>query len=589
MLHPLIMKIPFSNLSSELKIAGFYLLLSTVWITFSDLLVAQLFSHNLPLFQLLTTLKGWLFVMATALLLYYQIRHALRRRQQVEQELLQREAHFRYLFMLNPLPMWVYDEQTLQFLDVNETAMRQYGYYREEFLAMTIKDIRPWEDQQRLEENLKQPRTMFQSSGEWRHRLKDGSIRMVEITSHQLIYLGRPAVLVAVNDVTTRVQMRNSLERTTRMLEELIKASPIGIVVVNRESKVKLWNPSAEAMYGWRVNEVLDTRIPIALTEHQLEAQEIMSQLLQGEVIHDLEVQREHKDGRKLHLRISYAPLYIDRDQPTQVSDVLSMITDITELKRLEADRVEKEKLSVALSKEIEVRKLRDRFVSMISHEFRIPLTTINSSASMIKDYWERLSPEKRQHHAALIITQVGMMVELLEEMLDVLRNESLTLDFQPQEGDLITFMRELINEMQNNVQKTHLLQFETSLESLTLFIDRKLMRHALTNLIGNAVKYSPKGGAIELTAHLNAGEVWITIRDQGIGIPESDLSVLFEPFQRGSNVRGIPGTGLGLLIVKQAVELHGGRIEVQSQLQIGTTFTLYFPLKSDEMSESPI
>ncbi|MCU0499352.1 MAG: PAS domain S-box protein [Anaerolineae bacterium] len=563
-----------------------YLIIAMLWIAFSDLLFAQVFGNNRPLLQLLMTLKGWLFVLATALLLHYQIRHALQQQRQAEQALFQREAQFRYLFMLNPLPMWVYDEQTLQFLDVNETAIRHYGYYREEFLAMTIKDIRPPEELPRLEENLKQRRNLYHASEEWRHRVKDGSIRVVDITTHQLIYMGRPAVLVVINDVTMRAQMRNSLERTTRMLEELIKASPIGIVVVNRESKVKLWNPAAEALYGWKVNEVLDTRIPIIPTEQRTEAQAIMTRLLQGEVIKDLEVQRHHKDGRVIELRISYAPLYIEREQPTQVSDVLSMITDITELKRLEADRVEKEKLSVALSKEIEVRKLRDRFVSMISHEFRIPLTTINSSASMLKDYWERLSPEKRQHHTHLIITQVGMMVELLEEMLDVLRNESLTLDFQPQSNDLIGFLREVIAEMQNNVQKTHTLQLDTPLESLTLSIDRKLMRHALTNLIGNAVKYSPKGGTIDLIAQIDQQQLAITIRDQGIGIPTEDLPTLFDPFKRGSNVRGIPGTGLGLLIVKQAVELHGGRIDVQSELEVGTTFTLYFPLQSTESNE---
>jgi signal transduction histidine kinase len=238
------------------------------------------------------------------------------------------------------------------------------------------------------------------------------------------------------------------------------------------------------------------------------------------------------------------------------------------------------EEVSRALEQERELSELKTRFLSMASHEFRTPLAIILSSAELLEHYSHRFTEEKRLTHLHRIQASVRGMVALLEDVLLVGRAEAGRLAFNPQPLDLVPFCRELVEEFQLGPAAGHELGLDlVGLESLPAILDEQLLRHILSNLLSNAVKYSPAGSPVRLALARVGERAVFTVADQGIGIPARDQGRLFEPFHRAGNVGSAPGTGLGLNIVRRAVELHRGSIELRSQEGRGTTVVVELPL----------
>jgi signal transduction histidine kinase len=242
--------------------------------------------------------------------------------------------------------------------------------------------------------------------------------------------------------------------------------------------------------------------------------------------------------------------------------------------------RIREVELVNALEQERELRQMKSRFVSVVSHEFRTPLATILSSSEYIQAYGHIIPAEKREKHFQRIQSAVKNMTGLLEEVLIIGRSESGRLEFSPSEVDMLQFCRELAEEIESNTKGTHRIRLRTRGERTRYWVDTKLMRLAVSNLLFNAVKYSPQGGQVTLVFIGDPDQFTIIVEDTGIGIPESDQARLFETFYRASNTKGIPGTGLGLYITRMAVDLHDGTVHVQSQVGVGSTFTLTIPLK---------
>jgi PAS domain S-box-containing protein len=225
---------PSAPWRSAATIAGIYLAFSLLWILVSDRLLAALVrdSGQLTLYQ---TYKGLGFVIGSALLLLVLIQRELRRVQKPQATLQESEARYRHLFEANPHPMWIYDLETLAFLAVNDAAVAHYGYSRDQFLAMTIKDIRPTADVQRLLDNVAQVSQGLDEAGVWRHRRRDGSIIEVEITSHTLELGGRPAELVLAHDITARRQAEAAMRQLNATLEQRVEQRTAQLEAVNRE------------------------------------------------------------------------------------------------------------------------------------------------------------------------------------------------------------------------------------------------------------------------------------------------------------------------------------------------------------------
>ena len=232
-----------------------------------------------------------------------------------------------------------------------------------------------------------------------------------------------------------------------------------------------------------------------------------------------------------------------------------------------------------ALQQEKELNELKSRFISIVSHEFRTPLSTILSSSELLQYYGHQFSDEKKQNHLGKIQTQVKQMNQLLEDVLFIGKAEAGRISFTPERSELSAFCREILEEISLIDRKKHSFTFEYRGECSTVeMMDEKLLRSILANLLNNAAKYSPQGSTVHLNLICENDQAIFQIRDEGVGIPASEQSRIFEVFHRASNVGNIPGTGLGMAIVKQAVELHGGSIAFESEEGVGTTFTVCIP-----------
>lgn len=234
--------------------------------------------------------------------------------------------------------------------------------------------------------------------------------------------------------------------------------------------------------------------------------------------------------------------------------------------------------LQNALKKEQELSELKSRFVTMTSHEFRTPLTTILSSAELLENYSYKWTEEKKLHHLQRIQVAVQRMTQLLNDVLLIGKAEAGKIEFQPLPLDLAAFCHNLVEELQLGTS-THFIDFRIQGQCINACMDEKLLRHILSNLLSNAIKYSDKGGTVDFDLLCEAGAAIFRVQDQGIGIPATEQAQLFNSFHRASNVGTISGTGLGLAIVKKSVDLHGGKIAVNSQVGVGTTFTVTLPL----------
>lgn len=236
------------------------------------------------------------------------------------------------------------------------------------------------------------------------------------------------------------------------------------------------------------------------------------------------------------------------------------------------------------LVKAQEKNQLRSEFVSMISHDIKNPLNTILASTVLLQDYEEKLSQEKKLTLFQRIRSASKNMAQLLDEVLLLGEADSGQLQYQPKKINLEVFCRQLVEEIQNNLEQESEINFNFKLTVQEVIVDPNLLRRILINLLENAIKYSPQSQCIQFDVIIQDQTIDFCIQDQGIGIPADSFSQLFEPFHRAKNVGSIPGTGLGLAIVKHCVDIHQGKIWVDSQMGIGTTFIVRLPLiKSHE------
>jgi PAS domain S-box-containing protein len=252
---------------------------------------------------------------------------------------------------------------------------------------------------------------------------------------------------------------------------------------------------------------------------------------------------------------------------------LVGTLLDITLRKQTEAE------LLRTLARERELRQLKSDFVSMVSHEFRTPLGVILSSSEILERYYDRLPADRRQEQLLAIRYSVRRMTEMMESVLLLSRVEAGTVSYHPQDIDLEPWLRRLIDEIESATSHACPIILEQQTPLREASGDVVLLRHILGNLLSNAVKYSPRGKAVRVVVDAEDDQAIFRIMDRGCGIPEADRRQLFQAFHRGRNVGHVAGTGLGLVIVKRCVDLHGGRIRCDSTEGEGTTFTVTLPL----------
>ncbi|MET6996748.1 sensor histidine kinase [Chitinophaga defluvii] len=407
-----------------------------------------------------------------------------------------------------------------------------------------------------------------------------------------------------ITDILPDRHFKQQLNKELQRFGALFNYASIGILVTNEQGGIVMINEFALKQFGYSREELVGQKVEMLIPQrahhkHEAHRQRYNHKPQSRPMGIGLDLFAVRKDGSEFPVEIS-----LSHYQNEEGAFVIAYINNITERKKAEAsieklnneleDIVEertgqlrkaldalessKEELTTALGKEKELSELKSRFVSMASHEFRTPLSTILSSAFLIKQYTTEADQSKRDKHIQRIVNSIGMLTDTLNDFLSVGKIEEGKIQVRISNFNITEHINAVIQEMQGiAMEGQEILYRHTGEEGLSL--DPTLLKHIVMNLLGNAIKFSGPTDTISINTEKNANHFTLAIKDNGIGMSQEDQQHLFERFYRGANASNIQGTGLGLHIVSKYSELMNGSISCESELGTGTIFTIVFSL----------
>ena len=419
----------------------------------------------------------------------------------------------------------------------------------------------------------------------------------------------------------------NKHSEDAQKLKAIFDTAIDGIITIDSKGIVESFNSAAAKLFGFETGEVVGKNIKMLMPEPDHSAHDgyidrynktrtpriigigrevtgkrkdgttfpmrlavsevkLSSRTIYTGIIHNLsDVKQAEQKFKKLNEELEL----IVEERTEKLSEVVNKLLETNQ--KLESEIKEREKIAealrqseleirVALQKEMELSELKSRFVSMASHEFRTPLSTILSSASIIGRYTKTENQDQREKHINRIKSAVNNLTGILNDFLSLSKLEEGKIEYQPSEFEINSFCIETVDEIQGLLKPNQYIQFEGELPESSVFLDKRVLKNVLFNLLSNASKYSGEGSKITCRHSIINQHLYLQIVDEGIGIPEADQQHLFGRFFRASNSLNIQGTGLGLNIVKQYVELMKGTVSYESEESKGSTFSITIPLK---------
>ncbi|WP_341738180.1 PAS domain-containing sensor histidine kinase [Microcoleus sp. CAWBG640] len=409
----------------------------------------------------------------------------------------------------------------------------------------------------------------------------------------------RPSkLLILIEDSTEKMVMKQSLiqraneanllvralEASRDYIDKVIISMGDALLVTTTLGIIKTVNQSAQLLFGYTESEIVEQPLSMIVVEETLLYQARHHYILsQEELVRELEVVCTTKTGAEIWVEFSCAAI---QTELKGLYDFVYIGRDVTERKQQEIE------IRRSLAREQELRDVKSRFFSMLAHEFGNPLNTVLFSTQILKEYGDEITIQEKKEYLEHIQSASKHMAQLLDDVRLLSSAEAGKLKFNPTPVDLKSFCNDLVESIKISFGKNHAVCFiyrrvmsrvrlinNSYDESKKLpAMDKKLLRHILTNLLSNGIKYSPIDSNVYFELHCYDEEAIFKIKDEGIGIPIEDQEQLFESYYRAQNVGKIPGTGLGLSIVKQCVDLHGGQIEFSSETGLGTTFIVTIP-----------
>lgn len=409
------------------------------------------------------------------------------------------------------------------------------------------------------------------------------------------------------------------MQLDTSHLISLFENATEGFVVTNGKGAMALVNPSACRMFGYKAEELIGQKVEVLIPAHyrkgHVQLRDGFYEDPKNRVMgHGRDLYGQRKTGETFPVEVSLSTYIKDSERY-----VIAFIVDIThrkeieksmilqqkqlekvtdEMRRLNAEleakveertvilkealqRLEQsqQELSEALDKERQLNEIKSRFVSMASHEFRTPLSTVLSSASLLSKYTTTEDQEKRNRHIEKIKGSVKHLNDLLEDFLSLGKLDEGKVGAMFHQFNLQELVQDTVDEMKGLVKKGQHMEYNHQGREM-IESDKKLVKNILINLVSNAIKFSDEGTTVHVTSHVKDHEAVIAVKDEGIGIAEEDQHHLFSSFFRGKNALNIQGTGLGLHIVKRYLDLLGGNAQLKSKLGKGTTITFTIPVK---------
>lgn len=515
----------------------------------------------------------------------------------------------------------LYDSSTTELLEVNKAWLKLYSYDEKEDIQLFLSDILAAHHQQGYFQKFLWEHS--ESALEW-HKKKDGTIFPVEVSHRSFNWQGRPLILVIAHDQSERLRSEESaLKHTSEIVRHqktLLALAQLDRTNWQHELQTLLAQDAhtlqIERVSYWRMDKTQQTltcESLYCLSEQQHQQPLLKRQTRDFPVYFRALLDKQtiitgnaQTDPRTAAFQNPYLqPLGITgmldvpicyqgelegvlchehvgppREWTHDEVDFAVAIGTLVTL-ALEADyrHQAEERLRAALEKEKELNELKSGFISMVSHEFRTPLTTMMSNTELLLHYSQNWDDEKRQKIYQRLQDSLRWLSGLLDEVLVFGKAEAGKLDNQPKPLDVVACCRDILELISVGPGHRHRLVFESKCPEPYQLLDEKLLQHIVSNLLSNAVKYSEPDSDIRFTLQQTATDMILQVQDQGIGIPEEALPHLFTPFYRAPNVSHIHGTGLGTAIVMQCVEKMGGTILVNSAPNQGTCIEVRLPI----------
>ena len=477
------------------------------------------------------------------------------------------EDKYRALFESAKDGILILDAATGMIVDANPFLVQLLGFPREQFLGKRIWDLKSFRD---LVADLA-------SFEHWEGRnyihyddkpleTGDGRRIAVEFVSNVYMVAGKKVIQCNIRDITERKKADEGVRKLSRIIDQ----APLSVVITDLSGTIEYVNARFCAVTGYSTEEAIGKNPRILKSGDTPPAvyRAMWDNLVRGKTWNG-ELRNRKKDGEIYLETVVIAPV---DDASGRTTHYVAFKDDISAKQRLA------EESEARLRKEKEISEMKSHFISMISHEFRTPLTAAMASAELLHHHADRLTPAKREEHFARINSSVNRLTYMLDEILALNRAESArsTLEFEPVNVRL--FLHDLIDEVRAGDRDAHPIELSMPGEPGPFLSDLNLLRHILSNLLSNAVRYSPAGSPITVEAEVDSLRARFSFQDRGIGVPEADRQRIFEPFERGSNVGATEGTGLGLNIVKRMTEALGGKVGVEGPTRGGSRFTLVLP-----------
>lgn len=488
-------------------------------------------------------------------------------RKHVVARLEESEKKYRLMFESNPYPMWVYDIETLAFLEVNDSAVSQYGYLKEEFLDMTLKDIRPIEDIELLLQNISESNSGREISGYWRHKKSNGEIIFVEIISHSIYFQNKKARLVLSIDITEKVNAEKSKELLTFERDKLLKrlqlqfdTMPIGLIVVDKDSKIVEWNPSAEKIYGYTKDEAAGKKMIGFIIDRSEKKffESFTRQILNSDGTESSIQNNITKDNRRILIEGYFTALRDDKDE---YLGYMAMVRDITEFKKAEEElwksREDFRALAGYLQKSSEEERLM--IAREIHDEVGQVLTSLKMNLSLLN---REVEATKENINAKSVSEELKSMSGIIDR--SVVKIRKLITQLRPEILDklgLVPAIEWQINEFEENsgpkcTFATNFEEEEIDKEiSLVIF---RVFQEALTNILRHA-----KADEVNVELLNSQKAISLIVVDNGVGIKPRSTE---EP------------KSFGLLGMQERAFLVGGKVNIESEEGRGTKITLEIP-----------
>ncbi|SJZ52566.1 His Kinase A (phospho-acceptor) domain-containing protein [Sediminibacterium ginsengisoli] len=437
---------------------------------------------------------------------------------------------------------------------------------------------------------------------------KDGTEFPVEVSLGNYQDKGEVSVIAFVSDISIRKRTEAQIEKMNAELEAtvvqrtrdlqltldelktsrgrlqelhlyqkaLLDNAGVMIIATDEHGIIRLFNPEASARLGYDEAEVIGkASITLLHAPDQESDADLFNTLVAGseQGLHeDAEYNYITKDGVVFPVSLTISAV---KDEQGKVTGFVAVAIDIAARKQAEKE------LHKALEKEKELNELKSGFVSMASHEFRTPLSTILSSTYLIEKYIKTEEQPSRDRHLGRIKSSVAMLTEILNDFLSVGKIEEGKIQVRPAEFDIHETVESVIEEVRHNLKKQQGIHYTHEGEAVFI-LDVSLLKHILMNLLSNAGKFSPENSTIEVRTSCHNKQFLLAVKDHGIGISKEDQQHLMERFFRGANAANIQGTGLGLHIVSKYAELMHGKVTCNSEIGKGTEFIIVFQAKQN-------